>query len=730
MDNNILRLLIIDHSPDNAEQVTQLLRDAGFLLKTQRIHSLAQLDPALKDSCWDAVIADCAVPKLGLTIIAAALKTSGLNAPLLAVANRLDGDDAQRIMDQGARDVFVKGDWGRLIPALTREIKVSANHRENEIIKETLNQLERRYRAIIEGSQEAVCYVHDGMYVDANRAYVTMFGFSNVEQLKGVPLLDAIDKNDRTRFKKFLQNSSATDKPTEFGAIRKDGTNFPVEVAASPLSIGGESCFQIAVSDVSQRKTLEHKIEQLRRRDPLTGLCNKKTFLQELGKLRGSTGNPGGANSLLTLELRQLREINDNIGHAACDRLLLTLARQIQKQTDQGHLLARVGGGQFAILARDLPSDGVAQLRRTYERLAQSFAFTENGARLEVNLALGDAAIEAPMDNAAALLINTFKAALNAFAPPPSTSGAATAPSAIEQTVSEIPVAHTGVVLEIAPAANQAETDAQVPLARPSADTVEPPANLPWQKELERAFTDRKLAMYFQPIINVLGKPREIYEAVLFLESADGELIPASDFMATALACGLASKIDRWIASSAVDTLAQGTRASICVSLSPSAMNDTMLVTALQRHLKATGVNPERLCVQIDASMLSDQGIKAKAFAQLIKKMGARIAIDNFNPTLINESVIRELECDTLKISCVDTADLQKQLSAARSLRTTIIAKEVSDAETLSALWTQHVDYVQGDYLCPPTPEPDYKFESEHELSSDNHAAPNWRISG
>jgi EAL domain-containing protein (putative c-di-GMP-specific phosphodiesterase class I) len=110
--------------------------------------------------------------------------------------------------------------------------------------------------------------------------------------------------------------------------------------------------------------------------------------------------------------------------------------------------------------------------------------------------------------------------------------------------------------------------------------------------------------------------------------------------------------------------------------------------------------------------------------------MGARIAIDNFNPTLINESVIRELECDTLKISCVDTADLQKQLSAARSLRTTIIAKEVSDAETLSALWTQHVDYVQGDYLCPPTPEPDYKFESEHELSSDNHAAPNWRISG
>lgn len=734
VDNNILRLLIIDNSPDDAEQVTQLLRGAGFLLKTRRINTLAQLEPALDEMSWDVVIADCAVPNLGLPAITGALQTRGKNIPLLAIARQLDANDAQRVMDQGARDVFMKGDWGRLVPALAREMKVSADHHESETIKDALQQLESRYRAIIEGSQEAVCYVHDGMYVDANRAYVTTFGYSDAEELKGVPLLDAIDKNDRSRFKNLLQNSSGTDKATEFLAVRRDGACFPVEVAVSPISIGGESCIQIVVSDVSRRKALEQKLEQLRRRDPLTGLCNKQTFLQELSKHPGSTETGNGVSGLLTLELCRLREINDTIGHAACDRLLLTLARQIQKQTDKRHLLARAGGGQFAIFVRDLPADGVDELRRAHEHLAKSFTFTENGARQDLKLALGFATIDSPVDNTAVLLANTFKAALNAFEPPAISSNPKMAPTAIEPTLPKTPVAELAVATTLEPettsAANQTEVETQ-PAANPDPETVETHADHPWREKLEQAFTDQKFAMYFQPIINVLGKQRDIYEAVLFLESTEGELVPASEFMPMALECGLASRIDRWVTSSAVDVLAQRAKnASVLVSLSASAMSDTMLLTALQRHLKASSVNPKRLCVQIDASSLADQGIKAKAFAQMIKKIGARIAIDNFDPSNIDESVIRDVAPDTLKICCVDTTDLQKNLGAARSLKKEIIAKAVSDAGTLSALWAQNIDYIQGDYVCPPMPEPDYSFDSDHELSSDNNTTPNWRLSG
>lgn len=736
MDNKILRVLIIDNSPDDAEFVTEALRQGQYHLKTQRVDTHSQLDAALSSGAWDVIFADSAVIDLKLAAITTALRTHKSDAPLFVAAPTLDSQTAQHAMSHGACDVFLKGDWSRLLPALARELRVHQDRRAYRELKETSQQLEQRYRAMIESSQEAVCYCHDGMYVDANPAYLALFGYANPEELKGVPLLDAINQGDRSRLKSLLQQSSTLDNPVELLAVKKDGTVFPVEIALSPINIADEACTQITLADISRRKALEQKLELLRRRDPLTGLCNKRSFMAELGVCLAQAQTEATACSLLTLELCQLREINDSFGHAACDRLLLTLARQLQKLSGERDLLARTGGGQFAVLLRGLTPEESARAESGYQLLARKFTFTDNGKRFDFKFAISLVALDASVSDANTLLTDTFKTALrsidSARAPAPAVSPA---PHRPDNTPTLEFITEVKSDLATTPAANQVaaetEPDAKTePPAEPRPDNIDEPSELPWKKELEHALEHNKLALYFQPIINLVAEPHEYYETVLYLESPSGDFIPASEFMPTALACGFAGKIDRWVASRAVDVLAkQAKRATLFITLSSSAFGDSVLLAALQQQMRTHGVKPDRLIVQIDASLIVCQEKPSAAFAQVLKKIGIGIAIDNLDPETVGHQGVWDIGSRIAKINCTDLPQLQQTVASVRAKHVTAIVKNVVEAEIFSALWTQKVDYVQGDYLSPPTPEPDYNFEGDEELSSES-AAPNWRING
>lgn len=729
MDKTILRVLIIDNSPDDAELITDALRPGQYLLKTQRVDTRHQLETVLDSGDWDVVFAESAVTDFSLTAIAAVLRAHQTDVPMLISARKLDSQTAQFAMSHGACDVFLKGDWSRLLPALARELRVNQERRAHRELKETLQQLEQRYRAIIEGSQEAVCYCHDGMYVDANPAYLALFGYANLDELKGVPLLDAVDKGESSRLKSLLQHSSTTDKPVEFLAVKKDATKFPVEIALSPINIAGESCTQIVFVDLSKRKALEQKLEFLRRRDPLTGLCNKRTFTQDLGVCLQQTPTAKNTNSLLTLELCQLREINDSFGHAACDRLLLTLARQLQKLSGERHLLGRIGGGQFAVLLRGLTLDESAREKTAYEQLTCKFAFTDHGKQFEFKFALNLMPFDANARDANTLMTEAFKSALRSVElaqAPVADVATALSPSVSGPGIESISEIKTD--LSTVPAANQAEAE---PVVDPEPGKPELSPELPWKQELEHALESNKFALYFQPIINLVAEPREYYETVLYLESPNGDFIPASDFMPTALACGFAGKIDRWVASQAVNILAkQVKRATLFITLSSSAFSDSVLLAALQQQLKLNGVKPNRLIVQMDASIIVSHAKPARAFAQVLKKIGIGIAIDDLGPKTVDHPGIWDLGGQFAKINCTDISDLQKTVASVRTQHMTTIVKDVVEAEIFSALWTQNVDYVQGDYICPPTPEPDYNFAGEQELTSASDTAPNWRING
>jgi len=711
----MIKILFADDSPDDVDQCIKILRQAKQTLKTHRVEDAAGFEAALSSGDWDIVLAKHVASRLNARQVLAMLKARHTDIPLIVLASTIADADLHEVMAAGAGDVIAKGQWARLLPALQREMRAAEERRGMAHVTESLRQLEDRYRVMIEGSREAVCYCHDGMYVDANPAYLTLVGYHDLDELKGVPILNLIDKNDQNRFKLQLRSPDAFSDSREYTAVTNTAVRLPVEIVMSAVKIEGESCVQIVVTDISKRRALENKLQFLHQRDALTGLCNRPYFLQELGKAIEQVRVDKGSCFLLGLELRQMAEINKTFGYAACDRLLLMLTRQLSEHLTEQQLFGRVGGGQFSVLLCDATRGAAEGLTATLRQTTAAFQFADGVKRFDFRFDLNLVEIDKTIDDRQHLLSLAFRHAEPTLEPSHASQTQAST------TIVEPPPVATAVPIPDSPAVLETLPDA-------AHDAV-----------LQEALSQERYRLMFQPLINLHGEPREYYEACLFVQTQAGELVAGATFMPLAQQMGQASKIDRWVVQQAIEALVkstrQGTKAEVFIPLSASAVNDQMLLPAIQQHLKATRLNPAKLYFQIGTSILKTHEAAARAFLQQAKKMGAGIALDDFSPKLVSVTELTDLPIDVVKINCstppgLDEATLRRAAHDAKASGKTSVAKGVEDMGVFTLLWNCDFDYVQGTSINPPGEGMNHNFESETTLTSDQPLANPWQASG
>ncbi|TDJ63835.1 MAG: response regulator, partial [Proteobacteria bacterium] len=222
MDKKILRLLIIDDSADDADIPVSVLRKNGYMLKSQRVQDLAGIQSALNKAKWDLVVSEYRLPHLGAMLALDTVKHLSPDLPFFVLTKKINDADLIEVMRAGARDVILKSEPARIVPAIERELAVVEEWGNYKKTAALLQEIENKHQAMIDGSMEAICYSHDGMHVDANRAYLDLFGYGGLEELEGVPVLDLIDKSDHARFKRHLRKADKNNKkpaePQEFQA--------------------------------------------------------------------------------------------------------------------------------------------------------------------------------------------------------------------------------------------------------------------------------------------------------------------------------------------------------------------------------------------------------------------------------------------------------------------------------------------------------------------------------
>ncbi len=713
MEKQILRVLIVDDSPDDTELAVAALRQSGYMLKHQRVQDLASMQTALDKGPWDAVVSEFSLPHFGAQLALDMIKRANLDIPFMVLTRSIRDSELAKIMRNGAHDVVMKTQTARLAPALERELRVAEERRLYREASQALAAMETKNRAIINGSREAICYCQDGMHIDANKVYLELFGYENFSDLEGIPLLNLIDKNDHPLLKEYLRKPAAQNaaKPHEFLALKNDGSRFHAELAVSPIVLDGQNCTQVMVTDVSKRKAVENRLQYLSQHDPLTGLFNRTYFTLELNKVLETAKKNDSQNALLYLDLQQLKEINDALGHTVGDRLLLKVARVFREKLGEAAILARFSGDEFAALLHGQSElqikEAVASLLTTLKEMT----LTEGGKTFKCDGTVGLVVIDKHTESAQAVLTKAYQACQQAKPK----KAAVPEPRPEKKPVAEPPKAAADIPA-LSPVSNE------------------------WQNRLQTALKKNGFQLAYQPIINLHGDPAEYFEVLLRLVGSKGELISAGEFMPAAEKLGLTSAIDRWVVRHSIESLAalhrENRAASFFVNLCPTALKDPELLALLQKHLAAAKLEPKYLVLEADEPAIAANPADAAMFMQALKKIGCRFSMDNFGNNLSMLNQLRELPVDFLKISGtlirnlstdnISQASLKAAIELAKAMNKQTIAKLVEKVEDLGMLWNLGVDYVQGNYFQQADARLSYEFASETTLSSDTNSSPNW----
>jgi diguanylate cyclase (GGDEF)-like protein/PAS domain S-box-containing protein len=684
----VVRLLIIDDKVEDAEQTISLLRNGGIAVRPSRPANLEELHAALSGSASDLVLASWKASAIPFATVAETVQASGKDTTLIAVLDSLDEATLSQAFAAGARNFVLRGRAEHIRMVVQREAKIRHSRRTTRRLETALRETERRCDALIASSRDPIAYVHEGMHIRANQAYLEMFGYESFEEVEGLPLLDMVSAEHADVFKQLLKDISRGETPPknlELKARRSDGGTFDATMEFAQASYEGEPCIQIVLRPQLFDAEMARELDELRQRDQTTGLFNRQYFLEELDKVIAAAADGAADQAMLLMELDNYSTLLNAIGMANADELLRRTAERIQDHLPAGTVAARFTDHGFAVLLQN--SNHVAT-RDLAKELCKSFESTilEAGEHsLNTTLSLGGVQIGQKI---------------------------ASVQQVLNKCASNLQV-------------SQAEGGNRSLIFDPAArDRAEEERIAQWVAHMNTALQSDGFVQFFQPVIHLAGEPEETFQVLLRLTGPNGDIVPPAVFMPIAEEHGMMAKIDRWVIQRSIVAMAQRRKSNrntrLFVKVTVESVQDPQLPAWIITNLKQTDVPPENLVLCLPESMAFTNLKAVQDLHAALSAFGCKLCLEQFGIGLNPQQMLNHLPVEYLAIDHSLIDDLGKntenqakvrdliQLAYAQNRKT--IAEGVQDAGTMTVLFTSGVDYVMGNFLGEPSRDMNFDF--------------------
>lgn len=692
--SNILRMVVIEDSPNEVEMLSNVLRRAGYGVRPVPVEDEEDLVSALKGHSPDLILCKSGQKELSIEQAVQTVAGSGQSVPLIAVCDRLDEAAITAALRAGARDLVSRQQAEHLQLVVARELESLEARRALKHCEKVYRESEKRCRSLLDSSRDAIAYVHEGMHIYCNAVYLAMFGFHDLEAIEGTPFMNMVAPEDHGKLKEFLRSyskSGGTRAELELQALGADGEIFKALVEFTPASIEGEKCTQIVVRDrpVDQRE-LESRIKLLSDQDLLTGLYNRQYFLQALNAMVSDAADGTGKAALLYIAIDDFKAIKKTVGIALSDLILTGLAGLLQKETGEGDTAARFSDYAFTILARNCAQESAQTLAERIRRAVEDHVFN-----------VADQSITATCSIGIAFLGSGTKHAQEAL------SRAELACEAARSSGNKVQLHN------LAPAKPQQEKDEGASQ---------------WEKKIRDALEKDRFRLVYQPIMALRGEPGENYEVLVRMLDDQGADILPNQFLPTAEWAGLIVDIDRWVIRHAVSALIEQRRTGrdlrFFVKLSGQSLADSSLLPWIHEHLSNARLSERNIIFEVAESVAASHLTDAKAFLQGLKNLHCKAALNRFGNSPNSFALLKHLPVDFLKIdgSLIDdlarSPDNQAAVKAitekAGMLGKQTVAEFVESAASLTVLWNCGVDYIQGNFLQAPDGSLNFDFSVEN----------------
>jgi len=575
------------------------------------------------------------------------------------------------------RQPMSNGGW------LTTHEDVTAERKSAKLLAEKAAELElmnTRFSTAIDNMAQGLCMFDGEKRLTVwNDRYVELLSMPAHLLKVGTPLQEILADRVARSLKMNPGDSDIQAKVAEMMALPPDASRIDelrdgkfVLLTRQPMEGGG---WVTMIEDITERRRAEAEIVHLARHDVLTGLANRAEFNNRLEEASRRLKRNGGSLTVMMIDLDRFKAVNDTLGHLAGDHLLSEVARRLQSTVRETDMLARLGGDEFAIIQEggaDQREGAVALALRIIDSI--STPFNLNGQQVEVGTSIGIAmgpenAVEPDelLKRADLALYNVKSSGRNDFC------------------------LFRDEMLEIVNTQQSAE------------------------RELREAIAQNQFDLHYQPVVDI--KTRELcgVETLVRWRHPIKGMIPPDNFIPLAESTGLIVPLGEWILQKACSDAANWpAHVKVAVNISAIQFKKGNLFEVILATLVKTGLQPERLELEItETSLLENQEAHLTTIRQL-KNLGLSIALDDFGTGFSSINYLTVFPFDKIKIDKSFTkgvlsrgdckAVVASSLALAKGLGIITTVEGVETEEQLDYMRAAGVELAQGYLFGKPVP--------------------------
>ncbi len=691
---DVLRLLILDDSVNDAEMIISVLRNAGHPVRATMAEDGEDVVEALDSQHQDIFICNVADPDYNLKKAYEDITKTGKDTVLIALSDEDNMERRIKAMDIGAHDLVCKSSLDHLRMVIEREMKAHKDRKDMRRYQVSMNEIEKRCNLLLNSSRDAIGYISEGMHIYANQTYLEKFGYNDFEEFDGMTILDLVHPDNQTAFKDFLRNFSSGSNEESAIDIKmiggvEGGEVFDAHLDMSHATIDGEECLQIQIRPQSSAEDhdLEKQITSLSQQDIMTGLFNRHHFMEKVDDIiiQSQAGGDGKSHGVIFILLDEYKQIKDRSGLALADAYTTDIAKLIKNKCEHLDISARFSDSCFIVLVTE---KGVNETMDVAELLRKSIEehITElNGSSASSTGSIGVVMLGDASGNAH----DVVNLADHACTTAKSQGG-------------------NRVFL------HQTSFDAKI--------SQEEQTN--WENTIIEAIAQDKLYLVYQPIACLQGDNMERYDIRIRLRGENNSEIKPDEFLHIAEKAHLMIDIDKWVITNTFKSLAQ--RLSVkpdtmfFMKLSREAVTSTSTTAFIKEQAAIHKVDMERVVFEVAEPLIVTHLTKVKEFCSGIEDMGCKFAIDHFGSGLNPFQVVKHIPADYLKIDNTITQEassnpeslekLKMIIDSAHDMEKKVVATHLEDATSLAILWQCKVDYIQGYFLQEPSPDLNHDF--------------------
>jgi PAS domain S-box-containing protein len=669
-------MIVMTRSQDHVEAINSTLRKAGHPVHCTWLPDARDLGDALIQINPEMLIAFIEELGIDLASLMKVKQQSAPGMPVLIVREHVDEAAIADAMRLGAQDVVTLANRSRLQSVATRELRA---HRLERALSTTLSSA-REYREqlqnFLEGSADAITHVQEGIIVDANRAWLELFGYSGDDALTGTPLMDLFEQETHPALKGALVaclQGKWSGHGLKVQALLSDGSNLALELLLTKADYENEPAIRIAISAAHKKDhDLEIQLADAVQNDASTRLLQQRYLIAAVRE-RCSHAIKGGVRQFALIKPDRFVDIQLSIGVLASEDFMAQLAELLRPQLTPTDICGRFGGnGLLALLergtARDVETWAENVVKRVHDHV---FAFDDKTLSATVTVGLG-------------------------LLPSANPDVGAAITDAVSATRRGRELGGNQMY-----AVDKSDTDTRVQ----AYDKI-------WVRHIKSALMENRFRLVQQPIASLLGEDKGMFDVLVrMLDEQGNEVLPA-EFIAAAERNDLMKNIDRWVIGASMSFAANRKAACIFVRVSKDTVLDKSLLGWLDTQLRSLKIEAKRVCIQVTEDLANQYVRQTKELAESLRKLGFRFALEHFGTGRDPLKLLADIDMNFIKVDGslmqgLSTNLIQQQrvkglVEAAKRRGIETVAERVEDANTMAVLWQLGIEFIQGYFVNAP----------------------------